>query len=106
MTFNPAPKPVRVWCPLFLEWIRGQPCILAEHPGHRCIGGVEACHFPSRGSGGDDRSVYPGCRAAHDEEHHGAESFQKKYAIDLRARCAEYWNRWTSGDNPDKELPF
>lgn len=100
-----VPKPERVWDPAFIAWIREQPCILAGVPGHRCVGSSDPCHFPSRGAGGDDRSVYPGCRAAHDEEHRGAETFQAKYGINLPAICAAHRLRYLDGDH-FKDLPF
>lgn len=88
--------------PVYAEFIRGFPCILAWplqkgwHDGkrmhwHRCIGKTQFCHIKSRGAGGDDKAnAYPACAAAHDEQHRiGIAEFERRYNLDLRKRAQQ-----------------
>lgn len=70
------------------EWIKRQPCELADHPAHRCgfyppeRPVIEGHHLKTRGSGGQDRdNEIPCCPVAHDELH---------AAGDVSAQCERF----------------
>lgn len=76
---------------LYLEWIRGLPCIcmskVSPRTGlgggllHQCEGPVQACHLKSRGAGGADvGNLFPACAKAHYGQH----------SIGIKS-WAEYW---------------
>ena len=84
-------------------FIRAQWCVLRNRcsltdlwPGrhigqfHYCTSPVRACHLKSRGAGGKDAgNMWPGCDAAHDEQHRlGIPKFQKRWVVNLAAECA------------------
>jgi len=88
--------------PAFLAWIRKQPCVILHRYGHVikrgafwyvahfCASRIQACHLTSRGAGGSDRggNVVSMCAILHDQQHtQGLESFQKNWAVDLRAEA-------------------
>jgi hypothetical protein len=88
--------------PVYADFVRGFPCILAwplikgwcdgkRVHWHRCIGKVQFCHIKTRGSGGDDyANAYPGCGAAHEEQHAiGIPEFERRYNLDLRKRAQQ-----------------
>lgn len=79
-------------CPDFLAWVRTLPCLLADRGG--CLGIIIPAHVKTRGAGGDDvGNVVPLCVKHHDEQHHGIQSFEAKYGLDLAAR-AEGMGLW------------
>jgi len=92
---NLFPKSVR---PEYRDYIRGQPCILTGRfwwksgyawqicHGHTCVGRIQSCHVTSRGAGGADfANLYPGCAAAHHEQHAiGIKAFSARWGVDLK----------------------
>jgi hypothetical protein len=81
--------------PKHLQWIRGRPCILAGRPGHVCNSKIRACHVDDAGGKGmalkvADYHTVPGCDAAHDEMHRGAQTWQAKYKINLADASKQY----------------
>lgn len=79
----------------YAEWIRTQPCCIAEppnedalpweFPGLAALQTRHAAHVRSRGAGGRAMgNLVPLCWWHHREQHAmGIKSFQKKYKIDL-----------------------
>lgn len=80
----------------YREWIATLPCILAGRPGHRCKGDVVCCHVKTRNTGGDDvGNCYPGCTlGAHEEEHRGQKSFEKRWGINLAEYARQLGERY------------
>jgi hypothetical protein len=82
-------------------FIRQQRCILAGKPGHECKGPVQCCHYRMHGGAGlgmkpCDSRTWPGCFAAHSEQHAiGEPEFARKYGLDLPALCRSYAKRST-----------
>jgi hypothetical protein len=87
------PKPVTLVLPEYRDWIRQQPCVLADQRPCHCQGflGVgnriasEPCHIKSRGArGGDFNNLYPGCQRHHGEQHrNGIDTFGRKHGLNL-----------------------
>jgi hypothetical protein len=82
----PIPKPVRIRDKVYLGFIRRLPCVLAQLS--KCQGPVEAMHVISKGAGGGDHLVAPGCVGHHrgyQTSFHivGAKTFDRFYGIDL-----------------------
>jgi hypothetical protein len=93
--------------PKYQAFIRRQPCILAGRPWsmsecfarhgggwhecivHTCVSRVRGCHVISRGAGGPDvGNMYPGCDAAHDDQHNlGIPDFERRWNVNLRAEA-------------------
>lgn len=75
------------------DFVRSLPCIVRRvHPRLRtpCFGLVVACHFQSRGAGGDRFSLFPACQGHHQEQHQvGIVSFQELYELDLAREVEE-----------------
>jgi hypothetical protein len=80
-------------------FIRQQRCILAGK--HECKGPVQCCHYRMHGGAGlgmkpCDSRTWPGCFAAHHEQHAiGEPEFARKYGLDLDALCRSYARRST-----------
>lgn len=72
---------------------------------HQCVvpgcqrGNIQFCHVKSRGAGGGDWYGVSMCLEHHEEQHHGIQTFQKKYGIDLYDLAEEFVRRTT-----DKKL--
>lgn len=82
----PAPKPVRIRDKVYLGYIRLLPCVL--NGISKCEGKVEAMHVISKGAGGGDHLVAPGCAGHHrvfgkSVHRMGAKSFDRYYGICL-----------------------
>lgn len=83
--------------PIYREWVRHQPCLLRGQPGHVCRGAVQACHYRTRRNNGDPSNLYPGCDAAHREQHqYGIRTFQDNYNVDLDAYCADLYDEYVT----------
>ena len=82
----------------YRAFIRTLPCILAGRMGrvfgpdsywfteiHLCTSRTRCCHLRARGAGGPDvGNTWPGCDAAHDEQHRiGIPAFQKRWNLKL-----------------------
>ena len=99
--------------PEYRDFIRGEPCILLgrwEQRGHHstwcgiepldrphdCVGRIQACHVKSRGAGGSDvANLYPGCAAAHHEQHAiGIPAFEARWGVNLAAAAERLAVRW------------
>jgi hypothetical protein len=90
-------------------FIRLLPCVL-RYRGyysngrvrrHDCRGRVQACHLKSRGSGGPDvGNMWPGCAAAHEEQHRiGVPAFEARWHVSLAYECARreaQFARWAA----------
>lgn len=85
-------------CPQHRAWLRQQPCLVSGSScsGPCCAGRMHAHHVRSAADSGigkkppDDRCV-PLCAAHHDELHRiGAQTFGRKYSIDLPEWAARY----------------
>ena len=81
--------------PVFLDWIRQQPCLIWATIGAvRCTyyTPAEAAHVKSRGAGGADRgNTVPLCRKHHLEQHYfGVRSFEETYEISLKAAAQAF----------------
>jgi hypothetical protein len=83
------------------DFIRSKPCVLqfelrapayqsGFHHSHDCTSPTRACHLKSRGSGGKDAgNMWPGCDAAHAEQHRlGIPVFNQRWHVNLAAECA------------------
>jgi hypothetical protein len=83
--------------PLWVTFIRGLPCILANSPHTECQGPSECCHVKARSTGGEDRSnTVPMCRKHHRRQHDmGIRTFQRVYGIDLEAIARELSDKET-----------
>ena len=83
------------------QFIRMQRCVLWGRPGHECKGPVQCCHYRMATGGGmglkpSDEFTFPGCFAAHHEQHAiGEPEFARKYGLDLPALCRSYARRST-----------
>jgi hypothetical protein len=84
------PRPMRYVDEPYLEWIRVQTCILKGRAGHSCYGPIAPCHVKTRGSGGGDEQVFPGCATAHAEQEGKTRQFEAKWQISLKERAAWY----------------
>lgn len=83
----------------YLAWIRLQPCILKGRAGHHCYGPIAACHVKTRGAGGGDEQVFPGCVIAHAAQEGKTKQFEATWAISLKESAAWYrakYERMTS----------
>ena len=71
----------------YLDWVKGQPCILA---GPDCWGPTDPAHVRSRGAGGVDRGNAVACCRGHHEEHGrtGIKTFQERYGISMTDTAA------------------
>jgi hypothetical protein len=78
------PRPMRFVDERYLAWIRRQSCVLKGKPGHHCWGQIQACHIKTRGSGGGDDQVFPGCALAHSEQEGKTAKFEAKWAVNLK----------------------
>jgi len=67
------------------EYVRQLPCCVCGRAAPS-----EPHHYPSRGAGGTSKDLVPLCTAHHREFHMGAETFQARYGVDLKARAARY----------------
>lgn len=72
------------------EWVRGQPCVAC---------GKSPCHNAHVKTGGTSRKAdakwtVPLCTPCHDECHHGQQSFEVKYKIDLGFQAQIVDARW------------
>jgi hypothetical protein len=83
-------RPMRYIDEMYLEWIRLQPCILSGKAGHHCYGPIAACHVKTRGSGGGDDQVFPGCVIAHDGQEGKKKHFEMTWKIDLKEMAGWY----------------
>jgi len=96
------PKPVRERDPVYLSWIREQPCIVCDAPGPS-----DPHHLDSSGTGtrGSDYEVIPVCRACHDRIQ-GRDwvllwtrfAFTEMYAWRAQSRLYRQWVRDLFGD--------
>lgn len=82
----PVPKPHRIRDKVYLGYIRLLPCVLRGIS--KCEGPTEAMHVISKGAGGGDHLVAPGCVGHHrtyGKSFHrmGAQSFDRYYGISL-----------------------
>jgi hypothetical protein len=83
----PAPKPEILREPLFLAWLRWQPCVVCEHLGLRQVTSSDPAHTPRTRIHGDIAVSL--CRRHHDEEEQLQPAvFWAKYGIDPIARYA------------------
>ncbi len=90
--------------PGFRDWIRRQPCILADRDPCECgkyvnVGTkrtpIAACHIRTRRNNGDMGNLYPGCAKHHQEQHQmGVKSFEQKYGLNLKVMGREFWERF------------
>jgi len=86
-------------------YIRGLPCVLDGRyrplgsfagigavESHHCTSKTRVCHLKSRGSGGKDAgNIWPGCDAAHEEQHRlGVPAFEERWNINLAHECARH----------------
>lgn len=85
------------------EWMAGLPCLLRDHPEHRCAGRVAGHHVRSVGAGGKDLgNEVPLCERAHREVHRvGRESFADRYEVDLWAEAERLEKRAPPGAWPE-----
>lgn len=72
------------------DWMTLQPCILG------CPAPSVNAHVKTGGTSrkADARWIVPACAAHHDEMHHGQQSFEAKYGVDLEALAHVYDARW------------
>lgn len=100
-----VPKNPAVRDDAYREWIRAQPCILADREPCTCSGYIRVnnrhlasqfCHVKTRGAqGGDRKNGYPGCQGHHNEQHRiGLKSFEKRYGIHLKQLALDYDARY------------
>jgi hypothetical protein len=87
----------------FLQWLRGRPCIFADHGG--CEGKIEAMHLDFAGGKGmsskvADRYSLPSCAFHHRRQHQrGWISFCREMNVtkeQLLLAAAKLWNAWPS----------
>lgn len=85
----------------FLQWLRGRPCIFADHGG--CEGKIEAMHLDFAGGKGvgskvADRYALPSCSFHHRRQHQrGWISFCREMEVtkeQLLNAAAILWNQW------------
>lgn len=71
-----VPKPSRVRCSKYLDWLKGWPCIV---DGCQSLG-VDPHHISTVGAGGSDLHALPFCRKCHAMFHSkGSETFERKF---------------------------
>src|SRR5690349_10329989 len=87
----------------FLQWLRGRPCVFADHGG--CSGKTEAMHLDFAGDKGmgskvSDRYSLPACSAHHGLQHQkGWNTFCKLMGVtkeQLLVGAAKLWHQWPS----------
>jgi hypothetical protein len=76
--------------PELRAYVRGLPCILHDHPLHRCGAlpdryDVEACHVVTKAHAGDHDNLYPGCPVLHDEQEGRTKACEGKYGVSFKA---------------------
>lgn len=85
----------------FRQWLRGRPCIFADHGG--CEGKIEAAHLDFAGGKGvgskvADRYSVPMCSAHHRLQHNkGWVTFPRSMGVtkeQLMLAAARLWNAW------------
>lgn len=77
-----------------VRWVKSLPCIAAPHG---CVGAIENAHTENGGMGrkADASSIVPACGLHHRALHIlGAETFQFRYRVDLKAEAARVAARW------------
>lgn len=96
------PKPLglreapQIRCDAHLRWCRGFECLVAGKMDHVCFGKIQAHHVrkgthTGMGQKPDDSGVVPLCATAHDEVHHGHDTFEAKYGVNLAGVARELW---------------
>ena len=80
-----------------LQFCRGFRCSIADKPGHKCEGKIEACHVRSGTDGGtslkpSDCWVIPICSEGHKLQHQiGEAAFETRFGIDMKAIARKLW---------------
>jgi hypothetical protein len=92
------PRPMRYVDESYLAWIRTLPCILKGR--HECWGSTQACHVKTRGSGGGDEQVFPGCATAHAEQEGRTAAFESTWNINLNEKAAWYRATYEKSRSP------
>lgn len=93
-SLRPMPKPKRIKCPKFLEFIRWQPCAVCKRPAsYDCKN--QPHHLHTVGSGGSDFSAVPLCAVCHTRWHNtGSKTFAQRSGVDLHAINKLLVARW------------
>lgn len=100
-----VPKPARERDDEYRQWIRAQPCILADREPCECSGYIRVnnrhlasqfCHVKTVGArGGDRQNGYPGCPGHHAEQHRiGIKTFERRYGLNLKQAALDYDERY------------
>lgn len=76
------------------EYIRSMPCCACGKDGPS-----DPHHHPTRAAGGTSKDLVPLCFRCHREFHDaGAETFQARHNVDLKAKAALYESMFANGD--------
>lgn len=89
-------------CRSHIQYVNGCLCLIAGKNGHVC-GGIMHPHHVRKGTHTgmsqkpDDSEVVPLCAVAHEEVHHGHDTFEAKYGVNLTAAAADTWRQSPAG---------
>lgn len=89
----------------YLCALAGKVCKSTGHP-HVCEGPLDPHHTPTKGAGGDDRSIVPLCRKAHtllDVPNWSEKRVEAEYGVEFRPMAAELFALWLKTTEPGRK---